>query len=141
MSIAAKHAKGKSAQDKIFGANAAAVAAAAKYGKDAVTNATIGAILDEDEKLVCLPTVEEVFRGLSTNDLFINARNLIKTKIAEKLGRAAFGIEKQMCICTFKLYFHEVGHNLVHETFSLMDTAHCHAAQGIAEAASGCNDI
>ena len=28
-SIAAKHAKGKSAQDKIFGANAAAVAAAA----------------------------------------------------------------------------------------------------------------
>ena len=46
MSIAAKHAKGKAAQDKIFGANAAAVAAAAKYGKDAVTNATIGAILD-----------------------------------------------------------------------------------------------
>ena len=35
MSIAAKHAKGKAAQDKIFGANAAAVAAAAKYGKDA----------------------------------------------------------------------------------------------------------
>ena len=30
MSIAAKHAKGKSAQDKIFGANAAAVAAAAR---------------------------------------------------------------------------------------------------------------
>ena len=29
-SIAANHAKGKSAQDKIFGANAAAVAAAAK---------------------------------------------------------------------------------------------------------------
>ena len=53
-SIAANHAKGKSAQDKIFGANAAAVAAAAKYGADKVTNATIGAILDEDEKLVCL---------------------------------------------------------------------------------------
>ena len=45
-SIAANHAKGKSAQDKIFGANAAAVAAAAKYGADKVTNATIGAILD-----------------------------------------------------------------------------------------------
>ncbi|WP_293822278.1 pyridoxal phosphate-dependent aminotransferase [uncultured Phascolarctobacterium sp.] len=73
MSIAAKHAKGKSAQDKIFGANAAAVAAAAKYGKDAVTNATIGAILDEDEKLVCLPTVEEVFRGLSTNEMIAYA--------------------------------------------------------------------
>lgn len=73
MSIAAKHAKGKSAQDKIFGANAAAVAAAAKYGKDAVTNATIGAILDEDENLVCLPTVEEVFRGLSTNEMIAYA--------------------------------------------------------------------
>ena len=55
MSIAAKHAKGKAAQDKIFGANAAAVAAAAKYGKDAVTNATIGAILDEDENRAPVP--------------------------------------------------------------------------------------
>lgn len=68
-SIAANHAKGKSAQDKIFGANAAAVAAAAKYGADKVTNATIGAILDEDEKLVCLPTIEKVYRGLATNEL------------------------------------------------------------------------
>ena len=64
-SIAANHAKGKSAQDKIFGANAAAVAAAAKYGADKVTNATIGAILDEDEKLVCLPTIDKVYRGLA----------------------------------------------------------------------------
>lgn len=73
MSVAASHAKGKSAQDKIFGANAAAVAAAAKYGKDAVTNATIGAILDEEEKLVCLPTVEKVYRSLSTNELIAYA--------------------------------------------------------------------
>ena len=70
-SIAANHAKGKSAQDKIFGANAAAVAAAAKYGADKVTNATIGAILDEDEKLVCLPTIEKVYRGLATNELIL----------------------------------------------------------------------
>ena len=72
-SIAANHAKGKSAQDKIFGANAAAVAAAAKYGADKVTNATIGAILDEDEKLVCLPTIEKVYRGLATNELIAYA--------------------------------------------------------------------
>ena len=53
-SIAANHAKGKSAQDKIFGANAAAVAAAAKYGADKVTNATIGAILTKMKNLfVC----------------------------------------------------------------------------------------
>ena len=72
-SIAAPHAKGKSAQDKIFGANAAAVAAAVQYGADKVTNATIGAILDENEKLVCLPTVEKVYRDLPTTELIAYA--------------------------------------------------------------------
>ena len=56
-SVAASHAKGKFATDNIFGANAAAVQAVAKYGKDSVTNATIGALLDDNEVLVCLPTV------------------------------------------------------------------------------------
>mgnify|MGYP003479738584 CR=1 FL=1 len=56
MSVAAQHAKGKFSQDKIFGANAAAVAAAAKYGKENVVNATIGAILDENENLVQIGT-------------------------------------------------------------------------------------
>ena len=51
MSVAAKHAKGKFAQDKIFGANAAANARAAEIGNANVTNATIGAILDEEENL------------------------------------------------------------------------------------------
>lgn len=91
MSIAAKHAKGKSAQDKIFGANAAAVAAAAKYGKDAVTNATIGAILDEDENLVCLPTVEEVFRGLSTNEMIAYAPISGLPEYLDCVLTAAFG--------------------------------------------------
>ena len=91
MSVAAKHAKGKSAHDKIFGANAAAVAAAAKYGKDAVTNATIGAILDEDEKLVCLPTVEEVFRGLSTNEMIAYAPISGLPEYLDCVLTAAFG--------------------------------------------------
>lgn len=91
MSIAAKHAKGKSAQDKIFGANAAAVAAAAKYGKDAVTNATIGAILDENEQLVCLPTVEKVFRGLSTNELIAYAPISGLPEYLDCVLTAAFG--------------------------------------------------
>ena len=34
MSVAAKHAKGKVAKDKIFGANAAAVERAAEIGKE-----------------------------------------------------------------------------------------------------------
>ena len=90
-SIAAKHAKGKSAQDKIIGANAAAVAAAAKYGKDNVTNATIGAILDEDEQLVCLPTVEKVFRGLSTNEMIAYAPISGLPEYLDCVLTAAFG--------------------------------------------------
>lgn len=90
-SIAAKHAKGKAAQDKIFAANAAAVTAAAKYGKENVTNATIGAILDEDEKLVCLPTVEKVFRSLETNELIAYAPISGLPEYLECVLTAAFG--------------------------------------------------
>ncbi|KYZ76920.1 aminotransferase [Anaerosporomusa subterranea] len=68
-SVAASHAKGKFATDNIFGANAAAVQAVAKYGKDSVTNATIGALLDDNEVLVCLPTVEKVLRGLPIQEI------------------------------------------------------------------------
>ena len=91
MSVAAQHAKGKFAQDKIFGANAAAVAAAAKYGKENVTNATIGAILDEDEQLVCLPTVEKVYRGLATNELIAYAPISGLPEYLEGVVTAAFG--------------------------------------------------
>ena len=90
-SIAAPHAKGKSAQDKIFGANAAAVAAAAKYGADKVTNATIGAILDEDEKLVCLPTVEKVYRDLPTTELIAYAPIAGLPNYLESVLDATFG--------------------------------------------------
>ena len=91
MSVAAQHAKGKFAQDKIFGANAAAVAAAAKYGKENVTNATIGAILDENENLVCLPTVEKVYRSLATNELIAYAPISGLPEYLEGVVTAAFG--------------------------------------------------
>ena len=90
-SMAAPHAKGKSAQDKIFGANAAAVAAAAQYGAENVTNATIGAILDEEEKLVCLPTVEKVYRSLPTNELIAYAPISGLPGFLESVLDAAFG--------------------------------------------------
>lgn len=69
VSIAASHARGKFATDKIFGASAAANKDVAKYGKEVVVNATIGAILDDKETLVCLPTVEKVFRSLPMNEV------------------------------------------------------------------------
>ena len=68
MSVAANHAKGKVAQDNIFGANAAANAAVAKVGKDKVVNATIGAYMNDDEKLACIPVVEDVYRSIPTNE-------------------------------------------------------------------------
>lgn len=68
-SIAAPQARGKKAGDVIFGASNAAIEAAARLGKAAVTNATIGAILDEKEQLVCLPTVEKVYRSLPMEEI------------------------------------------------------------------------
>jgi aromatic-amino-acid transaminase len=62
--MAASHATGKIATDKIFGANQLAVEALQRYGRANVTNATIGAILDDNEALVVLPTVDKVFRNL-----------------------------------------------------------------------------
>lgn len=91
MSVAAKHAKGKAAQDKIFAASAAAGEAIKKYGKDAVVNATIGAILDEEEKLVCLPTVEKVYRQLDTNDIIAYAPISGLPEYLDCVLTAAFG--------------------------------------------------
>lgn len=68
MSVAANHAKGKFAQDNIFGANAAANAAVAEVGQDKVVNATIGAYMNDDEKLACIPVVEETYRKIPTNE-------------------------------------------------------------------------
>lgn len=68
-SIAASHAKGKLPVDKIFAANAAAVKAAAQFGADNVVNATIGSILDDQGRLVCLPTAAKVFRELPLEEI------------------------------------------------------------------------
>lgn len=68
-SIAAPQARGKKAGDVIFGASRAAVEAAAKVGQERVTNATIGAILDENEHLVCLPTVKKVYQSLPIEEI------------------------------------------------------------------------
>ena len=72
-SYAAPHAQGKVPKDKIFGAAAAAREDIARVGKDKVVNGTFGAILDEEGKLVCLPTVEKVFRSLTVDELIAYA--------------------------------------------------------------------
>ena len=74
----ARHAQAKVFVDEVFEAVAAVGQATAKFGKEKVVNATIGALCDEQEKLVLLPTVEKVFRGLPGDDIaaYANVRGL-----------------------------------------------------------------
>lgn len=94
ISFAAKHAKGKAAEDIIFLANSKAIKAAQKYGNDNVVNATIGAILDEEEKLVCLPTVENVYRKIDTVNSIAYAPISGLAEFKTAVVDAAFGNSK-----------------------------------------------
>ncbi|WP_313990365.1 aminotransferase class I/II-fold pyridoxal phosphate-dependent enzyme [uncultured Selenomonas sp.] len=66
--MAAKHAVSRRLKDAIFGASAACRAAVEEHGEEHVTNATIGAIMDDEGKLAHIPTVERVFRSLPIED-------------------------------------------------------------------------
>lgn len=89
--ICGKHAQGKCVHDQIFEANAQAVAAAAKFGKEKVVNATIGSIHDENETLVCLPTVEKVFKSLPMNEIAAYAPISGIPEYLELVQEATFG--------------------------------------------------
>ncbi|MBQ0067981.1 MAG: aminotransferase class I/II-fold pyridoxal phosphate-dependent enzyme [Phascolarctobacterium sp.] len=91
LKIAGKHAQGKSFVEKIYAANAAAVADAAKVGSENVINSTLGAIYDENEKLVCLPTVEKAFKELQIGDVCSYAPILGLGEYSEFVKKAAFG--------------------------------------------------
>lgn len=93
-SIAANHAKGKAAEDNIFAVARAAAAAVEKFGAEKVVNATIGAIMDEEEKLVCLPTVDKVYRAMPTEELIAYAPIAGTPGYLEKVLDAAFGETK-----------------------------------------------
>jgi len=64
VSMAAKHVNTQRAEDRIFAASKEAGDAASKFGKDKIVNATVGSIMDEDEKLTILPTVIKTLKGL-----------------------------------------------------------------------------
>ena len=68
MSIAAKQARGKKANDVIFAINAQAQEAAKQYGKENVLIGTVGSILDEEGEIVFLEPVEREFRNLPNNE-------------------------------------------------------------------------
>lgn len=68
-SLVGNHAKGKVYVDKILNMSAAAVRAVGQYGKENVINGTSGVMCDEEGALICLPTVEKVFRNTATHEL------------------------------------------------------------------------
>jgi len=98
--ICGKHAQGKCVHDQIFEANAQAVAAAAKFGKEKVVNATIGSIHDENEKLVCLPTVEKVYKSLPMNEIAAYAPISGIPEYLELVQEAAFGKSRPQGVYT-----------------------------------------
>ncbi|MBR1398279.1 MAG: aminotransferase class I/II-fold pyridoxal phosphate-dependent enzyme [Selenomonadaceae bacterium] len=67
--MAAAHSSNRMLKDAIFEANQACMDAMAVHGADAVTNATIGVVLDEEGKLAVLPTMEKVYRSLAMSEL------------------------------------------------------------------------
>jgi len=64
VSMVAKHVNKLRAEDKIFAASREASNAALQFGKDKVVNATVGSIMDEDEKLAVFPTVIKTLKNL-----------------------------------------------------------------------------
>ncbi|MFR0902372.1 MAG: hypothetical protein ACLSFO_01380 [Anaerovoracaceae bacterium] len=55
-------------EDKIFGISNRAKAMIAEKGRENVVNATIGALLDDDGKLMVLSSVSDVFKSLDMAD-------------------------------------------------------------------------
>ncbi|MGI6177847.1 MAG: pyridoxal phosphate-dependent aminotransferase [Eubacterium sp.] len=54
--------------DKVFGINTMAAEMAAERGAENVVNATIGALIDDDRKLIVLSSVDKVFRSLKPEE-------------------------------------------------------------------------
>ena len=69
MPMAATHSSNRKLHDAIFEASKACQDAAAIHGADAVTNATIGVVLNEEGNLAVLPTMEKVYRSLPMSEL------------------------------------------------------------------------
>lgn len=63
--MAAQHGRNIPKEDKIFGISRRAGEMIAERGKDAVVNATIGALLDDNGDLMVLSSVDDAFRALT----------------------------------------------------------------------------
>ena len=89
--LARKNNRNIPREDKIFGISSRAKAAIAEKGKDNVISGTIGALLDDDGKLVVLQSVDDVFRSLKPVDYAEYAPIGGTQPFREAVKKAAFG--------------------------------------------------
>lgn len=90
VSMVAKHVNSIKNEDIIFALNREAGSAALQFGKEKVVNATVGAILDEDEKLAVLPTVIKTLKNLPDSEFAAYAPILGTADYLEAAIQATF---------------------------------------------------
>ena len=78
-------------KDKIFGISRLAKAAIARDGKENVTNATIGALLDDNGDLIVLSSVVDILRNMSPADFAEYAPIAGTAEFLDIIRQAAFG--------------------------------------------------
>ncbi len=89
--MAAQNGRTIPKEDKIFGISSRANKMIAEKGADAVTNATIGALLDDDGKLMVLSSVNDTFAKLTPEEYASYAPIGGTPGFKEAVIRAAFG--------------------------------------------------
>ena len=77
--------------DKVFALSGRAQAAIAKKGKDAVINATVGALLDDNGDLVVMSSVVDAIKTLSPTDYAAYAPITGTPAFKEAVQKALFG--------------------------------------------------
>ena len=90
-SLAAYNGREIPKEDKNFAATGKANAAIAEKGVAAVTNATLGALYDDEGRLVVLESVDEAFRTLSAEDFAAYAPIEGTAGFREAIKKAALG--------------------------------------------------
>ncbi len=90
-SMAALNGRDIPKEDKVFGASSRAKAMAAEKGKDAVVNATIGSLLDDEGNLVVLSSVNDAVRALHPSEYAEYAPIAGTPGFKEAIKKATFG--------------------------------------------------
>ncbi|MBQ0018220.1 MAG: tRNA (guanosine(46)-N7)-methyltransferase TrmB [Clostridiales bacterium] len=89
-SMAAYNGRDIPKEDKVFAASGRAKAMIAEKGKDAVINATIGSLLDDEGKLVVMSSVEKTIKTLSGSEYAEYAPIAGTPGFKEAIMKAAF---------------------------------------------------